>query len=124
MNKNTASIRELKEGEVTFFLTIESEEVPVDGHFDSDEPEKDRKFEREIKQRLARHDYWAWCTVKITACWEDISESDCLGCCSYESEDDFKKDNYYEDMKATALSGLNKKIQERFHQIRELVEVE
>ena len=104
-------VRELREDEVEFTLEIEDEHIPVEGHFATDEPEKDRQLEREILSRLNRGDLWAWCCVKVTAKWKDWQGTDYLGACSYENEADFKSEGgYWEGMKAEALADLNKRI--------------
>lgn len=116
-------IRKLEEKEVTFLLEIEPEERPIDGHFcDTEEPEKDRAMEAEIKERLLRGDTWAWCTVKVTAVWKEMSGVDYLGCCSYRDDAEFMESGgYYEGMKAEALDALNRNIETSFRKIRELI---
>ena len=50
---------------------------------------------------------WGWCTVKVTAKWNGIEESEYLGGCSYESEEDFiKNSGYYDDMRKEAIARL------------------
>ena len=40
--------------------------------------------------------------------WKGFEGSDCLSCCSYESEEQFRQPGgYYDDMKGTALDALN-----------------
>jgi hypothetical protein len=115
-------IRSLLADEVTFSLSIEEEEDPVKGHFESDEPEKDKELEKEILSRLDRGDLWAWCCVKITASWNGLHGVTYLGCCSYESEEDFIKCNdYCQSMKDEALEELNKSLSSMLHQIAPLI---
>lgn len=116
-------IRKLEEKEVTFLLEIEEEGRPVDGHFcDTEEPEKDRAMEAEIKERLLLGETWAWCTVKVTAVWKEMSGVDYLGCCSYKDEAEFTQEGgYYEGMKSEALDALNREIEKSFRRIRDLI---
>jgi hypothetical protein len=70
--------------------------------------------EQDIKHvcELHKETDWGWCTVKVTAKWNDIEESEYLGACSYESEEDFiKNSGYFEDMKREAIACLFATIQ-------------
>lgn len=105
-------MRRLTEDDVTFSIQCRPEEVPVRGNvLASDDPVADKRDEDEIIARLESGDDWAWCAVEVTAHWEDFSASTHLGCCSYASEEDFRQSgDYFDDMKAEALSALNEKI--------------
>ena len=71
---------------------------------------------------------WMWCAVKLTVSFPPgilnglrFEESEYLGCCSYESEQDFKKDGYYIDMIHTAATALNEAIKtSSFYQIEQI----
>lgn len=120
----TTVLRDLREDEVEFEIELLEEDVPVRGNFASDEPEEDRKMEDEILRRLEAGDQWAWCCVKVVARWNGFEAFDILGCCSYESEKDFKRDGYWEDMKAEALRELNEEVRAAFDRIDPLVVAE
>jgi hypothetical protein len=112
-------VRELTAGEVEFSLEIEDEDAPFD--FESDEPEKDEELRKELTSRLNRGDLWAWCSVKVTAKWKTWEGVDYLGCCSYDSEKDFKDCNdYWPDMRERALEDLNGRIKTVSESIEEL----
>jgi len=57
---------------------------------------------------------WNWCNVEVTAEFNGLKHSDHLGACCYDSEEQFKKCAYYEDMKANAFIGLYKDIKELY----------
>lgn len=120
----TTMLRDLREDEVEFEIELLEEDVPVRGHFASDEPEEDRKTEDEILRRLDAGDQWAWCCVKVVARWNGFETFDTLGCCSYESEQDFKRDGYWEDMKAEVFRELNEEVKAAFDRIEPLVVTE
>ena len=63
-----------------------------------------------IRKTSADGDRWAWFCAKVTASWEGHSASDYLGGCSYESEEDFRKDDYFQDLCDRALEELNEQI--------------
>lgn len=105
-------MKTLKASDVTFSIRIESEDMPVRGHFATDEEDLDRQLEEEIIERLRRGDDWAWCVVIVTATWNDFSATDALGACCYENEADFKRGGYYEQMCDQALAALNTEIVE------------
>jgi len=115
-------LRELTEDEVEFDLTIEEMDKHPRGFFASDEPELDAQQVADIIARLERGDLWAWCTVKVTSSWGGHSASDYLGGCSYESEKDFTsgESDYYADMKAAALAGLNAKLRNEHEKLKAL----
>lgn len=80
-------------------VSIEPEHEDVRGHFASGEPEYDRQDEEAILARLSEGDEWAWCVVKVTVLCGRLSESEYLGGCSYESEEDFRANSgYFDDM--------------------------
>lgn len=121
----TTMLRDLREDEVEFEIVLmEEDPCLVRGSFATDEPEKDRELEEDILRRLRDGDQWAWCCVKVVARWNGFEAFDTLGCCSYESEKDFKRGGYWEDMKAEALRGLNEEARAAFDRIEPLVVTE
>ena len=65
---------------------------------------------RQVKQDR-QSSLWAWCTTKVSVEWNGaVGESNWLGCCSYENEDEFKNDLYYKEMLQRALKDLNTKV--------------
>ena len=121
LRMNESPIRPLREDEVRFKISIVPEHIPVRGNaLASGDPAIDRAAEEAILARLDQGDIWAWCTVFLTARWRGFDDFDVLGCCSYEDEEDFKRCDYYADMKDRALEELNRKLQ----LVGELVEAE
>jgi hypothetical protein len=105
-------IRLLKESEVTFTLECEPEDLPVRGNaMASGNPDVDRETEQWIFAQLASGNDWAWCCVKVTAEWNGFEGVDYLGTCSYRSEEEFRSDAYFADMKTRALEDLNETLQ-------------
>lgn len=93
--------------DVTFEIICHPEETQIEGNaMASGNEDHDRKVEQDIQDQLESGNEWAWCTVQVRASYDEQSASEYLGCCSYESEEDFKKGGYYEDMKETALAAL------------------
>lgn len=92
----------------TVRYTIEClpEDMPVRGNaLASGDDEEDRKAENAVLAALECNP-WAWCLVRVRAWAGSVYGEDYLGCCSYESEEDFKRGGYWEDMQANALSDL------------------
>jgi hypothetical protein len=48
--------------------------------------------------------------VVVTARWRGQEGKESLGCCSYANEEEFRKDQYFEDLCQEALDALNKKL--------------
>lgn len=107
-------IRTLTKEEVTFSISIQQDDCPVRGNVLSfGDDAEDRACEDEILARLRNGDVWAWADVKVSATWGDFEGVDYLGCCSYESEADFKAaGGYYPDMCKRALDDLNRQIRD------------
>lgn len=78
----------------------------------SGDDEYDKQVEDEIIRRLDNGDVWAWADVEVQGTYMGLVASDYLGCCSYESESDFKNDGYYQDMCNNVLEELNNRLAE------------
>lgn len=97
--------------QVKYDLSCEPEETPVKGNFATGDDAEDRRMEQQILADLRQGNEWAWCHAKVTASVrldnnERVEVSTYLGCCSYDSEAQFKADPYYSDMCAEALEQL------------------
>ncbi len=86
------------ESNATVTLECEPEQETIYGNASAIDEETDRETERYILAELESGNEWAWCSVKVTVRFCDLSATDYLGCCSYESEAAFKADGYYTDM--------------------------
>ena len=88
------------------------EDAPVRGNaMASGDDAFDREVEDEIIADLESNP-WAWCCVKVTARAGGLEGTDYLGCCSYESEEDFRRGGSYEDMKDCATRELLERLAE------------
>lgn len=98
--------------DVEFTISALDEHTPVVGNaMSSGDKEADRRDEQSILYSLENGNEWAWCCVQVTAKYRGMEGVDYLGCCSYNSESDFKKDGYYQDMKDRAFDDLINQIQ-------------
>lgn len=111
-------------------LTLEDVEIevkadmdilPIEGAFASGDEGFDNSVVKEIKERLSRGDVWAWADVEVKVSWEHWSASAYLGACSYENEEDFKKDNYYHQLVKDALKELNDRLKNDYNLLSNLV---
>ena len=108
-------IKTLQANDVEFIFECEPEHTPVRGNLVvSGDDKQDRKDEDMIINELNSGNQWVWFCAKVTAKYKGFEGVDYLGCCSYESEADFKKDGYFEDMKVQALEDLNRNIANTF----------
>jgi hypothetical protein len=54
---------------------------------------------------------WAWCCICVKVTFQGLSETEHLGCCSYDSEKDFIiSGDYYEDMLHNCLATLETRL--------------
>lgn len=117
-------IRELTEEEVEFEVECLPEHEHPRGHFASGDDELDRQMVKRILQYREWNE-WAWCVAKVTAKWGEFEASEYLGCCSYDSKEDFMSPGgYYDDMKAEALESLNQLLADHYEDLSELRELE
>lgn len=114
-------LRRLTNDDVEIVFTNEPEDVSVRGHFCTDEPEKDRAEEDEIIRRHNSGDEWAWFCAKVEVRWKGLRGVATLGCCSYESEEDFKECGEFADLVDEALDDLNDGIARTYAEIAELL---
>ncbi len=79
-----------------FKIRMEPEDTPVEGNaLASGDDEEDRKAEETILEQLNNGNDWAWCRVQVVAAFAGLEgESTWLGCCSYQSEEDFKGEKF------------------------------
>jgi hypothetical protein len=97
--------------EIEFIVEVLPEEAPVRGNaMASGDDDFDRKVEDEIFASLMHGNEWAWCKVEVTACVDGIEGTDYLGCCNYDSEEDFRKGSEWEQMKEQAAWELRGKL--------------
>jgi hypothetical protein len=115
--------RELNWEEVTFSVECLPEDAPIKGNvMDSGDPDADAREEERIYNAYQTNE-WAWCCVRVVATWGEFEGDAYLGCCSYESEEDFKQGGYYDDLANEALSALDQRIAATFESIRPLLEI-
>jgi len=88
-------------------LDCEQEYASIKGNACAIDPETDAKEEIRIHRALSRGNEWAWCCAKLTVSYDSLESVEYLGCCSYESAEDFKLNSgYYEDMIKEALNSI------------------
>ena len=95
----------LKENAGIRVVAIE-EDASVQESFRSGDPALDKQAQDDILERMQVSE-WAWCCVKVGARYEDWRGYAYLGCCSYDSEEDFiKNSGHYEELVDEALDEL------------------
>jgi len=104
-----------RDGELQYDLELWPELTPVRGNaMCSGDDEVDREYEDKILDALERGNEWAWCTVRVTCQVPGygVVGDDWLGCCSYNSLEDFEECAYHEDMKTQARHALQTALSE------------
>jgi len=106
----------LKSPGVSVELICEPEDVEMESNASAIGPEEDAETLAWIRGQLARGNQWAWCCAHVRVSYDipipgrafpaHVEGNAYLGCCSYESEADFRRD-YYQDMLSEALDDLN-----------------
>lgn len=80
---------------IKFAITAEPEDVEIEGNASAIDPKTDREQEEWIRKQLDSGNEWAWCTAVCTASIEldgqTFEAREYLGCCSYESAEDFER---------------------------------
>jgi len=94
------------------------EDLPIKGNaIATGDSEEDERIEEAIRSEL-EYNEWAWCCAQVTvtldspcsACGQSLSETEYLGCCSYQDEQDFIEGLYYSDMVQTCLDRLQERL--------------
>ena len=112
----------IDETKVEYSLECLPEDCEIEGNaMASGDDGYDKEVEQKIIDQLNSGNEWAWCTVKVTAHIGRFHGSDYLGCCSYESEEQFTQDGYYDDMKHEALEALKLDIMETNEALEEIM---
>ncbi len=97
---------------VEYALDIEECDIPVQGNvMASGDSQADEEAEAAVLSQLRGGNPWAWCAAVVLAKYRTEDGTlyvgrDYLGGCSYESEEAFRQDGYFEDMKDQALDDL------------------
>jgi hypothetical protein len=90
------------------------EQDEPDSFLASGDDDKDAKTVAEILERANAGDVWAWCVVEVRASVDlglvCLTGEDVLSACSYQDEEDFKRDAYYLNMLAEACKELAQKL--------------
>lgn len=84
-----------------------------DPHYDDFAP----GVRESIAEMVDQHGLWGWCQVKVTVIDPTglLSADAYLGACSYESEEDFRADYYFDDMCQDALGNIHAQIETIFN---------
>lgn len=116
-------VRKLTLKDVKVTLRAEPEDVPVRGNaLASGDEAVDREAEDGVIAALEAGNEWAWCQAVVEVSWGNFRGVAHIGCCSYDSEEDFKKGGYYEEMVEESLSDLNDGIAKVYAEICPLLE--
>lgn len=106
-------LRKLTSSDVIFALECLPEDTPIEGNvIATGNDAADHAAEQETRAELNAGNGWAWCCAKVTCSWKSFSAVEYLGCCSYDSENAFRTDPYFEQMCAEALDALNAQLRE------------
>jgi hypothetical protein len=109
---------------VEFKFEAEDEFDHPEGYFDSGDEELDKKTVAEICDKLDRGMLEAWFCAKVTCIGpEDFRGVAYLGGCSYNSFDEFKKDEYYAQMCAEAYDSMVAQMREAVKEGEEAKEI-
>jgi hypothetical protein len=94
--------------QVEFTIQCMPEDIPIKGNaIVSGDDEYDKEVENDLIEQLENGNEWAWCAIKVTACYKGQEGTDYLGGCSYKSKKDFIESNdYYQDMRQQAYDEL------------------
>ena len=86
-------------------LRNEDEDTPYAGHFDHPEAIA------WIRDQIARGNRWAWCQVEVRVDFKGLSSTQYLGACSYESEEAFRRCDYFEQLVSDGVEEIAKALE-------------
>lgn len=95
---------------ISYSLFVHPEEIPPEDMLISGEPdyaELDAREVERVRREVDAGNIWAWASVTVVASIGGFEGTDYLGCCSYESAEDFTANGgYWDDMKAESRDNL------------------
>lgn len=87
------------------------EDLEIEGNASAVDEVTDKRTEQWIRDQLENGNPWAWCTVMVRVTYRGvITHEEYLGACSYEGEEAFRAGGYFDDMLATCIVEINRKI--------------
>lgn len=87
-------------------LSYEPEHTFIGDHFD------DQETIDQITEEWENGNDWAWCNIAVTVHYMGLTSVQYLGCCSYESEEDFVDNSgYYDDMGREAIAEIIEQVE-------------
>lgn len=111
--ESVSQIPDLEKIGVKIEFTPENEDTDITGHFE----ELDIK---RIQKKYNSGNMAAWFCAKVEVSVRDISETDYLGCCSYNSFKEFQSDEsgFYVDMINQCIHDINTDIESKNKEIQ------
>lgn len=109
--------------DVEIALKVEHDaDLPVRGNVQaSGDDTADRAAEAKVLNRIANGDVWAWACVTVVGRWRGYEAAAVLGGCSYESEEQFRADPYFEDLVSEVVDKIQQEadLRQRLDHIEE-----
>jgi hypothetical protein len=65
---------------------------------------------------------WAWAVVEVRATYDSWQASDHLSACTYKSEEEFRRDVYFGEMRESAIRDLAKSMEDDRNMLNKLSE--
>ena len=105
----------LSQADAEFLASVQFEgyQIDLDASWEQDatpEGDFDKETARQVRKQMNAGNVWAWCTVKVSVGFglpfDDDTEDDYLGCCSYADRNDFIVGGYFVDMVSTCYKAL------------------
>ncbi len=97
-----------------FDLSCFPEDIPFVGNCSAVNDAVDSATENLIREGLEAGNEWSWCCVSVRVTHPDIPDvygRASLGGCSYASEQDFRSDPYFADLKTEAYQDFLSKLE-------------
>jgi hypothetical protein len=117
--KGDTMLRKLTRDDVEISVEALPEDMHPGDSFGLDDPEEQKIVDNIIER--AESNIWAWCCIRVRVTWRGHAGTAYLGGCSYESKEDFiKQDDYYPDMVDEALADLNRELKALYEELDEL----
>ena len=104
--------KQLSINDVQWSIECHPEDMAIRGNaMASGDDEYDREVESRISEQLESGNPWAWCIIVVKGRYKSLEASDCLGGCNYDSENDFRRGGYFEDMQSNILADLQAQLE-------------
>ncbi len=115
-------IKEYVQNNIDLKIECLEEETCVRGNVcASGDDDFDREEENKIIEELESGNPWAWCIVKVSGSCNGIYAEDYLGGCSYEDQESFERNLYFDVMRDSVINQITEELLKNYEFVKNIL---